>query len=269
MKFSVVIPTLNEEDYVGNILTCLVNQTHKDLKITVVDAPSADKTKEKVLEFEKDLDLQFVVSPKKGVANQRNFGAKKGRSSYVVFFDADVVIQPDFFEKLNIFLENHPETDVLTSWNIPLSERKRYKAFFWGFNQIYLEGLKKIDPVAVGTFICVKRKVFSEMKGFDPEVALAEDYDLAGRIHKKGYKYVLLRDPVVFFSTRRYEETGRLKMLWVALRAGVYYHTKGSITDSKIFDYPMDGLSRLNKKVKNDSRVKKIRKRISSGRTHP
>ena len=33
----------------------------------------------------------------------------------------------------------------------------RDKMFFWGFNALYMESLKKVRPVAVGTFIGVKR----------------------------------------------------------------------------------------------------------------
>ena len=37
MKFSIIIPTLNEENYIGGLLESLVSQTFKDFEVIVVD----------------------------------------------------------------------------------------------------------------------------------------------------------------------------------------------------------------------------------------
>ena len=45
---SIIIPTLNEEKYIGKLLECLVNQTYTDFEVIVVDGGSKDKTINKV-----------------------------------------------------------------------------------------------------------------------------------------------------------------------------------------------------------------------------
>ncbi len=240
MKLSVVIPTLNEERYISGILGCLAEQTFGDFEVFVIDANSTDKTKEVVSSFQNKIkNLKFVNSPKKGVSFQRNYGASLAQSGYVLFFDADVLVEPVFLEKIFKFISNNP-SDFITCWNIPISKRMRDKMFFWGFNALYMESLKKVRPVAVGTFIGVKKDSFTEVAGFDETLYIAEDMELAERMHKMGYKYTLLRDPVVYFSVRRYDEVGRFKHLIKTIKAGVYYYTKGQIKEP-VVEYDMSG----------------------------
>lgn len=41
---SIIIPTLNEEKYIGKLLDCLANQTYKGFEVIVVDGKSGDKS---------------------------------------------------------------------------------------------------------------------------------------------------------------------------------------------------------------------------------
>ena len=97
MSFSICIPTLNEEKYIGGILGCLEKQTYKDFEVIVVDGNSKDKTKEEVLKFSGKYPLSFiespsVVFPSKGIMLQK-------KNDYLIFFDADVMIEDDFYNE--------------------------------------------------------------------------------------------------------------------------------------------------------------------------
>jgi len=249
MKFSIVIPTLNEEKYVSGILESLANQTHKDFEVIVVDGPSKDKTKEVVLSFVPKFTkilkgkskFRYVKSPKKGVSFQRNYGASKAKNDYVLFFDADTLIEPVFLHKVSVFLKNNPNIDIFTCWNIPISKRIRDKMLFWAFNQLYLEGSKRLNPGAVGTFMGVKKQSFQDVGGFSTQVVLAEDFELVARMHKSKYKYALLKDPVIYFSVRRLNAVGRVPYMITSFKAGIYYYVVGPIKDFELFNYDMDG----------------------------
>lgn len=235
MKFSICIPTLNEEKYVAGILGCLEKQTFKDFEVIVVDGKSEDKTKEEVLKFSNKFPLTFLTSPKRGVSFQRNYAAKNSKYDYVVFFDADVHIEPDFIEKIKGNLEKN-SIDILTSWNKPMSDNPVDEFLYLFMNIFMLELIKKKSPGAVGVFICVKKSSFEKIGGFRETVSLGEDYDLAKRLHESGFTYALLRNPKVNVSVRRFDKEGRFNMIKKNLRAGVYF-----LTDSKNYIDKMQG----------------------------
>ena len=114
MKLSVVIPTLNEERYISGILGCLAEQTFGDFEVFVIDAKSSDKTQEVVSSFQNKIkNLKFINSLKKGVSFQRNYGASLTQSGYVLFFDADVLVEPVFLEKIFKFISNNSSDYLL------------------------------------------------------------------------------------------------------------------------------------------------------------
>ena len=80
--FSVVIPTLNEELFLPNLLEDFKKQKVKNFEIIVVDAKSKDKTRKIVKSFKQSLKIKLFLSNKKNVAYQKNLGAKKAKGRY-------------------------------------------------------------------------------------------------------------------------------------------------------------------------------------------
>mgnify|MGYP001202699342 FL=1 len=222
MKFSICIPTLNEEGYIGGILGCLEKQTHKDFEVVVVDGGSEDKTKNEVMKFSNKYPISFIKSPERGVSFQRNYAAKKSKNDYLIFFDADVMVENDFLEKINKVIEE-TSVDVLTTWNKPISDRPVDEFIYLFMNIFMLEMIKKTNPGAIGVFICVKKSSFEKIGGFRENVSFGEDYDLAKRLHESGFTYTLLKNPKVHVSVRRFDKEGRLNVILKNLRAGSYF----------------------------------------------
>jgi glycosyltransferase involved in cell wall biosynthesis len=227
IKFSICTPTLNEEKYVGGLLESLTHQTLKSDEVIVVDGKSEDKTEGAVTKYADRLNLKFIKSPKRGVSFQRNYAAKQAKNDWVIFFDADVKIKPDFLEKISNYLEKHPDTDILTSWAEPISDKPIDDLVFAAVNVLMLEMMKKKRPNAVGHFICVKKKSFWAVGGFREHINFAEDFDLSERMHKEGYKYVLLKTPKVMVSVRRFNKEGRSAMVIKNMRAAIMFFAEG------------------------------------------
>ena len=72
---SVIIPALNEEKYIGNVLDALRKQTFKDFEIIVVDGNSTDRTREIA---KKSAKVIIEKRPRIGLA--RNTGAKLAKA---------------------------------------------------------------------------------------------------------------------------------------------------------------------------------------------
>lgn len=85
MKFSVIIPAHNEQDYISKALSSIREQSFRDYEVIVVCDDCTDKTKEIAQSFEaKVLEINAHSS---GAA--RNTGLDVAQGEWVLFCDAD------------------------------------------------------------------------------------------------------------------------------------------------------------------------------------
>lgn len=236
MSISILIPTLNEENYIGLLLEDLTKQTFKDFEVVVVDGRSVDATKEVVLKFQDPLDLTLLVSPKTGPGIQRNYGAKHAKYGNLLFLDADVRLEVDFLEKLqNRFLQE--QFDAATCWIVPTRATLTYKILYRMMVFVFYDLLSRFFPTALGACIFVRKSAFDEIHGFDEEVFVWEDSDFFARLNKKGWKLAYLKDPYIYYSTRRLEKEGLWYVFFRGLKMTFYYLRQGPIKDSTLFKY--------------------------------
>ena len=81
---SIIVPTLNEEEYLPKLLESIKKQDFKDYEIIVADAGSEDKT----LEIAKKRGC--IITKGGSITVGRNNGAKVARGDIFLFLDSDV-----------------------------------------------------------------------------------------------------------------------------------------------------------------------------------
>lgn len=239
MHFSIIIPTLNEEKYVTNLLDGLKTQTFTDFDAIVVDGGSNDRTVDLVKTYKKHFPLRIIVSKKQNVGMQRNMGAQVATGDYLVFFDADVVIQSDYLQKLD--------------------EQLHRTSFDFGTAKIAVSQVHLIDQLSViltnylfyvlnflgrpfmgGTNLIFKNTVFTQLKGFDPAIIHAEDLELTQRAAKNHFRGAYLMNIAHVISLRRIEREGRLS-LWGKYSYSFFYNLLIGPIRKPLFDYKMGG----------------------------
>jgi glycosyltransferase involved in cell wall biosynthesis len=98
LKFTIITPSYNEEKDIRRTLEGFVNLTYPNKEILIID-DSTDKTPEIVKEFSSQ-GVQLIKGPKKGCCEAVNLGIELATGDVVINADADVVLPPDFLEKL-------------------------------------------------------------------------------------------------------------------------------------------------------------------------
>lgn len=93
---SVVIPALNEADYLPRALGSLNAQTFRDFEIIVADNGSTDATAQIALSH----GARVISETKPGVCAARDAGTRAARGQIIVSTDADTVFQPDWLNKI-------------------------------------------------------------------------------------------------------------------------------------------------------------------------
>lgn len=210
-----IIPTLNEGDYLPAVLHALGRQTFRDFDVWVVDGGSQDGTIAEALR-----SGTRVIVRKSNIAEARNLGANSTSAPFLVFLDADTIVPPEFLEiaidelkeRLARFLVGRPEP-------LETSFVGRVGYFLgWGLCRAGLT-----NPCYMG--VAVRREVFEEVGGFDERLVYNEDLDLLHRV-RTVTRPMFPRHLVSFNSTRRWIGKGgggRIEPLVIFARILEYF----------------------------------------------
>ena len=266
--FSIVIPVLNEENYLPKLLFCLEKQTEKSFEVIVVDGRSEDRTVEIVKKFckknQQNFNSTLIISDKRNVSFQRNRGADIAKGEYLVFFDADVLLPENYLQKIKENITTN-KIDFLTTWNETDSDKQQDKIIALLTNFMFEAAHFLSFDFVPGFNIIVKKNIFTKVGGFDENVVHAEDHDLARRLKEHGYELTILKEPKITFSLRRLKREGTLNVLRKYAKATMHVFLKGPIT-REIFEYQMGGhlYTKENQTKKRKALFKKQLKLIHS-----
>jgi len=220
-KISIVIPTLNEEKFLPNLLASLTKQTKKDFEVVVVDGSSKDKTVELAHSFGSQLSgFQVCVSEKAGLPLQRNLGAKTTKGEWLVFVDADSTLLPYFIERLECFIGEY-DPQLFTTWCRPDSEVSGDALFTLLTNLFVESSIVFHRPIAPGPLAAVRRDVFELVGGYNEALTFGEDYDLTRRIATQGIALQILRETLYVLSLRRVRKEGKLRFIRLYAKASL------------------------------------------------
>lgn len=222
IDLAIVIPTLNEERFIGRLLDSITRQTVIPKEVVVVDACSEDKTifeiKKRQAKFSR---LRYFKIPRYTVARQRNFGAAKTTASHLLFLDADVVLAQsnlleNYFKEL---LARKP--DVAAATTVPDSSYWKDRLYFQAEDLLFKLS-KHFYQVITARNLYIRRNIFDQVGGFDEKVAVGEDSQLVNKVVRSNGKLIFLESVRVHTSPRRVEQEGRrryaLKMLLFGLQ---------------------------------------------------
>ncbi len=196
---SIIIPTLNEENYLPLVLASIKSQQSTDCEIIVADAGSTDKTLEIAYQY------NCIVCPGGLPAKGRNNGAQVARGELLFFLDSDTILPEHFFKKaLGEFATRH--LDIASFCLHPYPEKVFSRLMVNIFYNYMIVALEKILPHAA-TGIIIKKNLFEKLHGYDETITLSEDHDL-GRRAAKIAKFGIIRSVEIFVSDRRSKTDG-------------------------------------------------------------
>lgn len=209
---TVLVPAYNEEAGIGSTLRSLLDSTHRELQVVVIDDGSSDRTAD-IAENMGDARVEVVRQPNSGKAAALNTGLAHARYDIVVMVDADTVFEPDAIERIVQPLA-HPAVGAV-SGNTKVGNRRSLLArwqhleYVFGFNldRRMFEVLECMPtvPGAIGAF---RRDAVIGVGGVS-EDTLAEDTDLTMALWRAGWR-VLYEESAVAWT----EVPTTVRQLW-------------------------------------------------------
>jgi len=235
VKLSIIIPTLNEENYLPKLLTSIKSQNFKDYEIIVSDGKSKDKTRQVAKKFKCKI-VEGIGLPGIG----RNKGAKIARGNLLLFLDADVILPAVFLPTILKEFESR-KLDIAFCKSTPLSNKLLDKLVITAYN-IFASVFQYIKPFGSGYCILVKNSAHKKLSGFREDIVYLEDVDYIQRAIKFA-KFGILK-PKVFLSMRRFEKEGRWRIFTRYVNTYIYRilgkEPTGKIAKEKKFYYTFD-----------------------------
>ncbi len=264
-RFSVIIPTLNEEKFLPNLLTSLVSQSVKDFEVIVVDGKSKDKTVIVARTFGKKIPkLHVIVSPKASLPLQRNIGASAAQSEWLVFVDADSVLHTNFIQRIGEYVvKKSPK--FFTTWLKTDSKDLVGRIVGFLFNISIEWSLLIGRPWSPGPLTIVRKDIFESVHGYNEKVTYAEDHDFSMKLHTNKIPFRIFREILYVYSLRRFRNEGILKavarnswsMISVVVKKKVPTEAPGFIMGGSLYatDTHNEKLRFFSKRSKKSSRL--------------
>jgi glycosyltransferase involved in cell wall biosynthesis len=201
VRLSVVIPALNEERHLGQLLSDIQRQSHRPDEVIVVDAGSTDAT----VRIAKQLSTA-VLHSEPPIARGRNVGGFSAKGELIFFLDADTRLPKTFFEDFVCEVERR-RLDIACPRYLPHDSTPTIRAIHAFWNMV-LKASERTLPSGAGHCIALRSALLRESRGFDPSLKF-DDIELVRRL-SKGKRFGIV-DASVFVSDRRYREEGLLR----------------------------------------------------------
>jgi glycosyltransferase involved in cell wall biosynthesis len=163
---SVIVPSLNEERYIGNLFKSLNLQNYHDFETIVVDGGSTDAT----VNLSHEFGATTITLPKVKEFPSRNKAAELSNGEILLFTGADVVFPKNLLANIAKKFED-PELTAVGGPGIPYDTALMFKTEFFLYNcarcffALLPKPLKRFSTST--NLLAVRKDVFLRLGGLD------------------------------------------------------------------------------------------------------
>ncbi len=206
IPISVVVPTLNEENYLGALLRSLKPQLKRGDELIIVDSRSSDDT----VKIARRYTRHVFFMPRLGIGPAKTYGARRAKNAVVAFLDADSTVTEGWLERTRAAFAGG--ADVFYGLALFMSP-SRARRVLYNAGSRFVYAMSGVIHAVMGVLWvspnnCAFRKsIFLKSGGYRGVVC--EDWDLAVRFKgMAGVRYRYDGGSVVLMSDRRFRKTG-------------------------------------------------------------
>ncbi|WP_108775256.1 glycosyltransferase family 2 protein [Lactimicrobium massiliense] len=214
---SVCIPAYNNAAYIGETISCILNQTYQNIELVICDDKSTDDTVAVVKKFHDPRIKLFLNENNLGMAGNWNNCLNRCRGEYIKLICADDMLETNALEKEVRALIDNPsavmsesDTQFRDLCGNTKGEYHRYKksGLIEG-KQVARACLFSKNWFGAPLNNTFRRSVLKSVKGFDPSFKYILDYDFFIRIACLGKIYII-HEPLNYFRLRNDSNTGKV-----------------------------------------------------------
>jgi glycosyltransferase involved in cell wall biosynthesis len=179
---TIIIPCYNRSRELKRAVESVLEQKYQDFQLIVVDDGSEEDLAG-VCNQLSERNHRYVKIPRGGVAGARNYGVSLSDSEWIAFLDSDDEWLPTKLSSQIEFHNSHPQYVISQTEEIWIRRGMRVnqkKIHLQPDGEAFEMSLERccITPSSV----MIRRDLFNDLRGFDEQLRVCEDYDLWLRI---------------------------------------------------------------------------------------
>lgn len=210
---SIIIPCYNEENYIEECLTSILNNDFLDYnyELIIVDGQSSDKTVDIIKNMISSNDRIILLNnPKRIASSAMNIGIRKSIGDIIFRMDVHAIYPVNYIAELLCNMDKYNADNIgcvidtvpYNSTNKSFIIAKAISHPFGVGNSFFRIGINNVKEVDTVPFGCFKRNVFEQIGLFDEDLVRNQDDEFNARMRKNGMKIFLIPSVRVKYYAR-------------------------------------------------------------------
>lgn len=193
MKFSIVIPSYQQAEFLPDAIESALGQTYKDIEVIVID----DGTTDGSYEIAKGYPVKVIKQSNRGLASARNTGIMNAVGDYILPLDADDILLDNCVEEM-AKAQKSTDADIIAP---------SFKEFGTRNTTIILNQIPTMQEMLtanrIGYFSAIRKSCLLEVGGYSSRMTWGwEDWALWIDLLKRNKKLCMLSTPLVLYRTK-------------------------------------------------------------------
>lgn len=246
LDISIIIPVYNAQGFIEETVNSVLQQTLLPKEIILINDGSRDKSWDVLLKLSSEQKIVKIVNQSNsGPAVTRNRGVELAKNDWICFVDADDLLHPQRLEVAAVFSQNFDavicdqeyfeDSKIINPKKINISNVKNLSTL-----ETYISIIK--NGAGLPSTL-MKKSVFQEAGGVDPELVNNEDFEFHLRMIVKRFALTKIEQSLYFY--RQYNSETRLSQ---QKNANIYIYSALEKMIGQIHLLPKD-LQELSRKT--------------------
>jgi len=186
IKVSVITPTFNDELFIKETIESILNQTHKNVEVIVVDDCSTDNTINIINSFNDSRIKLIRNKTNQGAAYSRNLALSLASGEYIAFLDGDDLWKNDKLSKQLQFMLDNNYQFTYTKYSV-IKDDEKYDVS--GPKKISHKSFMRMNYVGCLTVV-YKKSLYPDLQ-IPNDIYKRNDYALWLKLSEKADCYLL------------------------------------------------------------------------------
>lgn len=181
---TIITPTFNNQYFIENTITSILNQNYKNIEYIVIDGNSTDKTLTIINKYRYRIE-QFLTMPNANIFEKMNKGIELANGEIIgILKPGDSYIDNKVIEDVVENMEKN-KTEVIWGDLVYISNHNSDKISMYWKSSEYKKGILQQGWIPPHPTFFVKRKTYEKCGNFNVKFNIAAEYELMLRLLRK------------------------------------------------------------------------------------